>query len=150
MKARQGKSEGGDHEAQSARDRWMNAPVDWGRVFKGEPFRCPEPTGDTQEALEKDAKAIYTRYKKPLWYPMRAEGPYVSNPPEEIDQDTGEITPRSYWEMRTSKDGTRMWWPKLAHVRAEMSEFRKSAERVEQENARAAVERAIDARAGKD
>lgn len=114
---------------QSERDRWTNAPIDWGRLFRGEPFTGPK--------------------EKPLWFPMRAEGPYENEPPEEIDADTGEITTRAYWEKRTGSDGKLMWWPVEAHRRAEDSRYRIFGAQ-EQTDARKAVEDEIDRRYGRD
>lgn len=113
----------------SARERWLNAPIDWGRLFRGEPFTGPR--------------------ERPLWYPMRATGRYELDPPEEIDQDTGEVTPRGYWEKRSDKLGIPFWWPVEAHRRAERSEYRIFGHSGKSE-ARKAVETALDKRAGKD
>lgn len=118
-----------DSGSGSARERWQNAPIDWGRLFRGEPF-----TGERE---------------RPLWFPMRAEGRYENEPPEEIDADTGEITPRAYWEKRTGSDGKSMWWPVEAHRRAEESRYKIYGAQ-EKSDAREAVEREFDKRAGKD
>lgn len=107
----------------SLRERWQNEPIDWGRLFRGEPF-----SGERES---------------PLWYPMRAEGRYEFEPPEEIDQETGEVTPRAYWEKRTNKDGKSMWWPVEAHRRADSGRYKIYGDKSE---ARAAMERASDSR----
>lgn len=106
------------------RDKWENAPIDWGRVFRGEPFTGPK--------------------EKPLFRPMKAIGPFTVDPPEDVDTSTGEVTPREYWEKRGNE-----WWPVAAHERADRSEYRVFAS-AEKSGARAAVEREFDKRAGKD
>lgn len=119
---RQSKQDAGES---NPRDRWQNESIDWGRLFRGEPFTGPK--------------------ERPLWYPMRAEGRYEFEPPEEIDADTGEVTTRAYWEKRTSKDGKSMWWPVEAHRRAESGRYKIYGAQ-EKSAARAAMERVIDSR----
>ena len=88
--------------SQSGREKWQNTISDWVRIFEGRPFK-----GDREPALH---------------YPIRATGRYLVTPPEEVDQETGEITKPSYWERRTSIDGT-FWWPVAAHRRAESGNY---------------------------
>lgn len=94
---------------QSGLDRWQATPIDWGRVFRGEPFK-----GERES---------------PLHYPIRAVGRYQAMPPEEVNQDTGEVTSASYWERRTSSDGS-YWWPVAAHRRAETGNYTQFGPRV--------------------
>ena len=117
------KFEGGQ-AGQSCRDRWLNTPIDWGRVFRGEPFK-----GGREPALH---------------YPIRAEGRYQAMPPEEVDQETGEVTKPEYWEKRWSVDGT-FWWPVAANRRAETGNYTRFGYTATTPNFQP-----VDDRAGKD
>lgn len=85
------------------REQWISKPIDWGRVFNGRPFSGPP--------------------ESQLFYPVRATGRYASAPPDEVDQDTGEVTKPSYWERRASVLEGSWWWPVEAHRRAERAEY---------------------------